>query len=155
LVEAWQKYDVGIHVLLGTFTDDGKALLYLVAQMESFDQQLHRVFGDAVIGEAGYGASFWLRFRQQASGLSTQQSAYHAYEAARLAGGSSSNSTLEMIVATTTKAFHLTHKHPEVKESPVSLRELERMLERYGPHSTERDLGHDPNLLAASEGKSK
>jgi hypothetical protein len=151
LIEAWQRYDVGVHLLVRTFADDGKALLYLVAQMENFDQRVHRVFGDATIGEAGYSASFWLSFRQQRSGLSLRQSAYHAYEAARLtARAASVDGSLEIMVATKEKAFHLTHKIPEAQECLVSLPELESMLEKYKPRDTDRDLGHFISATASS-----
>ena len=155
LLEAWQQYDVGVHLLLGTFTSDGKALLYLIAQMENTDQRVHRVYGDATIGEGGYSASFWLNFRQQAPVLSVRQSAYHAYEAARLtARPPSSGGSLEMIVASNDKAFRFTADTPEPEGSPISFLELENMLEKFGPRDTDQALGH-ANSLVATAGKLK
>jgi hypothetical protein len=155
LLEAWQQYDVGVHLLLGTFTSDGTALLYLIAQMENTDQRVHRVYGDATIGEGGYSASFWLNFRQQVPVRSVRQSAYHAYEAARLtARPPSVDGSLEMIVATNDKAFHLTAHTPEPVGSPISFSELEGMLEKYGPRDTDQALGHADSLTAVA-GKAK
>jgi hypothetical protein len=154
LLDAWQQYDVGIHLLVGTFSSDGKALLYLVAQMGNTDQRVHRVYGDATIGEGGYSASFWLNFRQQAPGRSLRQSAYHAYEAARLtARPPGLDGGLEMIVATKDKAFHLAARTPEPEGSYISLLELESMLEKFGPRDTDRALGHADSSVAAA-GKS-
>jgi hypothetical protein len=143
LVDAWQQYDAGVHLLMGTFGTDRRALLYLLAQAEDSYQRVHRVLGDATIGLGGSSASFWLNFREQEPGRNLRQSAYHCYEAARLtARPPSSDGNLEMIVATNDKAFHLTHKTPEMEGCPVSLPELERMLETYGPRPTDEGLGH-------------
>ena len=151
LLDAWQQYDVGIHLLVGTFSSDGKALLYLVAQMENTDQRVHRVYGDATIGEGGSYASFWLNFRQQAPGLSLRQSAYHAYEAARLtARPPGLDGSLEVIVATKDKAFHLTASTPEPEGCDVSLLELEMMLDKYGPRDTNEALGHVDSRIAVA-----
>jgi hypothetical protein len=157
LVEAWHLYDVGVHVIVGTFDDNGLALMYLVARIDNLGKRLHRVSspGFATIGLEAHSANYWLYHRRQVSGRSVRQSAYHAYEAARLiTGPRSAGGSLEMIVATKERAFRLTDKERELEGCPVSLLDLEKMFERYGPRDTDQDLGH-PRPLASSSEKAK
>jgi hypothetical protein len=88
----WQNYDHGTHLLVGTFDDDGHALLYFIGKQ--YDQNdaeapglvhLREYPGHATIGAGAYNAQFWLNWRQQASGQNIRQSAYHAYEASMMA----------------------------------------------------------------------
>jgi hypothetical protein len=157
LIEAWHFYDVGVHLIIGTFSDDGLALMYLVARVEGLNKRLHRLPspGIAAIGKGGHSAHHWLYHRRQVSGRSVRQSAYHAYEAARIiTRPRSAGASLEMIVATKQTAFHLTHKDRESSGCPVSLLELESMFEKYGPRDTDQDLGH-PKPSVSSSGKLK
>jgi hypothetical protein len=155
VTEAWQQYDVGFHLLVATFNDDGQALMYLIARMEDSRAWVHRLFfpGIATIGLGAHAANFWLNYRRQVWGCSVRQSAYHAYEAERLTTEPSSDVNMELVIATKEKTFHLTHDVPELDGCPVSFSELEKMFSKYGPRDT-NDLGHPKSLTPAS-GKSK
>lgn len=139
--DAWQRYDIGAHLVVTTFDDDGRALMYLVARTDDARWVHHCAFpGISAIGLGAHAAHYWLNYRQQRWACSVIQSAYHAYEALRVATSSSSSIGCEVLIATRGKMFQLTDSTPEVSECPISLKGLEDMFSRYGPQSTE-DLG--------------
>jgi hypothetical protein len=148
MLEAWQRYDVGVQALVATFDKEGQALMYMIARLEGLEGVVHRILfpGSAVIGYGVYEASFWINIRQQAWGCSTIQSAYHAYEANCFAAGTPLvRENLEIMLATTRSIFHLSEERPKLKGCPVSFDGLEAMFNRYGPHSTD-DLGFSRGL---------
>jgi hypothetical protein len=154
VLEAWQRYDVGIQLIVGTFDDDGRALMYVVARMEGIRGLVHRTLfpGVATIGHGAQSANFWLSYRRQSLGKSLRESAYHAYEATRLAlRDRGRRGRSELITATTEEAFHLTNEHPAPEGCPVSLSELETMFDRYGPRETS-DLGPSEISDSSSRG---
>ena len=115
VLDAWQRYDIGIQLIVGTFDDGGRALMYTVARMEGICGLVHRTLfpGVATIGHGAQSANFWLSYRRQALVKSLKQSAYHAFEATQLAlrdrGG---RGHAELIIATNDKAFHLSKDQP-------------------------------------------
>jgi hypothetical protein len=155
VTEAWQQYDIGVHLLVATFNDDGQAVMYLIARTENPSGWVHPSLfpGIATIGLGAYAANFWLNYRRQVWGCSVRQSAYHVYEAERLATKPSNDINMEMAIATNEKTFHLTHDVSKLDECPVSFSELEKMFSRYGPQKTD-DLDH-PKSLSSASGKPK
>jgi hypothetical protein len=153
VTDAWQRYDVGVHVLVGTFDEHGQALMYVIAQIEGFDGWVHRALfpGVATIGLGAHSARAWLDYRRQVPSRSVRQSAYQAYEARRiLAKTPSVNANLEMLFATNERVFHLDGETPEIEGCPFSLPELEKMFKKYGPRDTSQDLGHSGSLNAVA-----
>jgi 20S proteasome alpha/beta subunit len=130
LTQAWQQYDIGVHLLVATFNDDGQAVMYLIARMENPSGWVHPSLfpGIVTIGLGAHAANFWLNYRRQVWGCNVRQSAYHAYEAERLATKPSSDINMEMVIATNEKTFHLTHDVPELDECPVGLTPLTGQL---------------------------
>jgi hypothetical protein len=141
--EAWQRHDVGVHLLVATFDEQGQALLYVIAPMENTSGWVHRTPfpGVATIGLGAHAANFWLHYRRQTWACSVRQSAYHTYEAKRLATHASADVNMELIVATNRKTFHLTHDTPTSDGCPVSWSEMRPMFDKYGPQDTTA-LGH-------------
>jgi hypothetical protein len=143
LMAAWRSFDVRAQLLIGTFDDDGLALLYLIGRVEGVDGLVHlcEFPGHSAIGAGFYNADMWLNYRQQTLGLSVAQSGLHAYEASRLASSAPSvNKDIEILVATKESHFHLSSEAPSIANCPISLPWLKQMAKKYGPRST-NDLG--------------
>jgi hypothetical protein len=138
--EEWANYDPGAALIVGMFDDIGQALLYLIqhpGQYGSSWVEPESFPGHAVIGSGGYNASFWLNYRRQHLGLSLRQSAYHAYEASKMASKAPTvNDDIEIMVATKREVFHTSSKHPPKPGSPITLEQLSNLFLEYGPRST-------------------
>ena len=147
----WREYDTGASLLIGSFDDNGQALLYFVGRI--FDSNgdvsprlVHPCFfpGYRCVGIGSRNANFWLTYRGQTLGLSPKQSVYHAYEAKVMAANAPTvnDRTEVLIVSKDQKPFYFSEKLHAPKDSPVSLAELETMFLKYGPQDTRKDLGH-------------
>jgi hypothetical protein len=139
ILELWQHHDIGAQVILGTFDNDGAAVMYIIGEVEGLRGWVHQIAfpGFATIGHGSHSANFWLSYRRQTSRKSVRRSAYHAYEAMRLAlAPEDQNDVSELILATSDEILHLNKDAPEDNRCQVSLRELEEMYAQYGPHDT-------------------
>ena len=159
ILDEWQKYDHGTHVLVGTFDDAGQSFLYLVGTQYDSDGpvpglvHLQQFPGHACIGTGLYNAQFWLNYRQQHLGRNLKQSVYHAYEARIMAGKAPTvNENIEIIIATAERSWHLTAEHPEREGCEVSLLELKKMFDKYGPQNTFA-IGHQPKRSTSRTSK--
>src|SRR5205807_2019836 len=92
LLEEWHKFFLNIQLLVGTFERTGHALLYLLSQdTDQNGRLLPKVVhlcafpGYQTIGTGSENANFWLNYRRQVLGLSVERSAYHAFEAKKMA----------------------------------------------------------------------
>jgi hypothetical protein len=155
ILEDWQAFDVGAEMIVGTFDETGQALLYSIGPQ--YDKNgavqglvhLHEFPGHWSIGTGAYNANFWLNYRQHTLGRSIRQSAYHAYEAKIMASKSPTvNDNIEIVVATLEKSWLLTKETPEREGCEVSLLELEKMFNKYGPQNT-HDLGYKTNPVTS------
>ncbi len=145
VLEEWQRYSISLHMLFAMLDHEGQAYLYLVGQFGDAHGMVPKTVhlcefpGHATIGTGGDNAQFWLNYRRQALGMNVKRSAYHSYEAKRMAEKTPTvNDTVEIaVVMPGRKAYHLTEEHPQLDGCPVSLAELETMFEKHGPPETE------------------
>jgi hypothetical protein len=139
MMAEFQTYYVGAELLVGTFDDEGRAFLYFIGQLQ--DQlglvHLFQYPGYCAIGSGQYNANFWLNFRHQTLGHNIKRSAYHAYEADRMASRAPTvNDDIEIVVATSSQCFHLDRRNPTRDGCPVSLTELDALWDSYKPRDT-------------------
>jgi hypothetical protein len=117
IVAAWQAYELGAEMLIGTFDAQGQALLYHLGRTESAHGFLHLVPipGHYTIGSGAYNASLWLHRRDQHLGMSVHRSILHAVEASQFASSAPTvNSEIEMVIATKDcMAMRSTRDHSE------------------------------------------
>lgn len=129
ILEAWRTYDFGVQMLLATFGDDGRALLYFIGstgQPEAGFVHFVEFPGHFSIGAGAPNAEAWLNFRGQRLDFSVERSLYHAYEASLMAASAPSvNEQIEVDVIT--KAGF---------SSVVSFDELKALNQKYGPQNT-------------------
>ena len=152
MMASWRRYDPGYQVILGTFDDQGSAILYFVGLLEGQKGRVHLIQfpGHCAIGTGAYNASFWLNYREQNFGMPLRQCALHAYEACLMASSAPTvNSKPDILIANHSEAFCFSKERPPVGESPISFAELESLAKRYGPRST-RSLRRQPNNLRRS-----
>jgi hypothetical protein len=153
----WQTYRPDLQMLIGTFHQNGMALLYLVNRYEGSHAWVHlcQYPGHMSIGSGAYNADFWLRFRGQHLGLNLRQSAYHAYEAKVMAAKAPTvNTNIDMVLAFADRHYILSDEKPEPEGCPFSLTELVAMYPKYGPQRT-HELGHQPTPTPSVSRKSK
>jgi hypothetical protein len=142
----WMVFDMNCSLIVGTFTDEGQAILYeipSVAAIQQEDGQVKMQFvnvssfpGFCAIGTGAENANFWLCYRGHNLAHSPERSAYHAYEAKLMAESSPHvNEKIEMVIATAEGHVHLTDRKPQQGE--WSLATFKGMFEQYGPKSTE------------------
>jgi hypothetical protein len=139
MIEVWRNYEVPAQLLIGTFDDQGLALLYFLGRLEGLDGLVHLMEfpGYFAIGVGSYNANFWLNYRRQVLGMNVEQSALHAYEASRMASTAPTvNRDIEVLMATAKGGFHFSREVPNPKGSPVSLPWLVSMAKKYGPRNT-------------------
>ena len=139
MMTEFQSYDVGAQLLLGTFDDDGRSFLYYIGPLQNQPGLVHlfQFPGYFTIGSGSYNANSWLNYRHQTLGHNIKRSAYHAYEADRMASRAPTvNDDIEMVVATATQCFHLDRRKPAIDGCPVSLTELDAFWDNYKPRET-------------------
>ena len=144
VTEEWQNYRPNFEMLVGTFHENGLALLYLVRRYDEGYGWVHlcQFPGHMAIGSGSYKAEYWLNFRSQQLGRNPKQSAYHAYEAKIMAESAPTvNKNTEIVVAFADRYYRLTNEFPEQEGCPFSLPELKALYPKYGPQNTD-DLGH-------------
>jgi hypothetical protein len=140
LMAEWCSYDTHAQALIGTFDDDGLALLYYVGKLDGTEGLVHLMEfpGYFAIGAGCYNATVWLNYRGQTLGMSVGQSALHAYEASKMASSAPTvNQNIEILVATVSGQYHLSSDFPIDPNLPVSLPWLQSMAKRYAPRSTD------------------
>lgn len=153
----FQNYDAGVEMLVGTFELNGQALLYHIGPMGNTPGfvQLFEFPGFMAIGAGQYNAITWLNHRRQVLGKSVRQSAYHAYEAKRMAESAPTvNKDIEIVIATPKGSFHIMRDlevtvrgQESIEQCPVSLAELEVLYEKYQAPTTD-DLGHPKPVIS-------
>ncbi len=142
----WQHYSPELQMIVGTFLENGLALLYLIGRFFGSHAWVHlsQYPGHVTIGSGGPNADFWLKFRNQQLGNNPKQSAYQAYEAKVMAANAPTvNNNTEIVMAFKDRHYLLTDEKPQVEGCPVSLTELRALYPKYGPQST-YELGHQP-----------
>jgi hypothetical protein len=144
LTADWQQYNPDLEMLIGTFHETGIALLYRIGRFYGSFAWVHacQYPGHMTIGTGGPNAEFWLNFRNQQLGNNPMQSAYHAFEAKRMAASAPTvNKNIDLVMAFADRHYILSDEKPEVEGCPFSLAELVAMYPKYGPQST-YGLGH-------------
>jgi len=147
MMQDFQQYDIGASMLVGTFDDQGQSFLYYIGPLYGVSGFVHlfEFPGHYAIGTGAYNAEMWLNYRQQVLGLSVKQSAYHAYEAKRMAARAPTvNDDIEILIAVPNQSFHLTRQEPEKSGCPISLTEMEELFKKYETPKT-AGLGHPNN----------
>ena len=139
ILEAYQGYELGVEMLLGTFDADGRALLYFIGRKQGANGFVHLVSvpGYFTIGAGQYNSFLWLNYRGQHLGCSIDRSLLHAFEASRFASSAPSvNSEAEIVICTSKCAvLRATHDDsPDHTEFPI--KELIAEAAKYGPRST-------------------
>jgi len=139
--EAWKNYHIGAELLVGTFDDAGRALLYYIGTFADKPGWVHLLDNPAhgAIGTGSYNASAWLCYRNQAMNLGVKRSVYHAFEASRMAASAPTvNDQIELTIATKTGSSYIAKDrcYPDGPYS-VTFDELENLYSRYGPQDTE------------------
>ena len=153
----WQAYHPSLEMLIGTFHEDGRALLYLIRRYEESHAWVHlcQYPGHMAIGSGSYNAEFWLKYRAQQLGRNPRQSAYHAYEAMKMAANAPTvNKNMEIVMAFADRGYTLTAEYPEPEGCPFSLTELNAMYPKYGPQDT-FEIGHQPMKSTSQKSKRK
>jgi len=154
VTKEWQDYDPPIAMLIGTFHENGKPLLYLVERDDNGAWvHLFPYPGHVAIGAGARNANFWLTFRDQHFGMNPKQSAYHAYEAKIMASRAPTvNSNTEIVIAFSDRHYVITAEKPTTDGCPVSLEELRNLYVKYGPQNT-NELGHQPKRSISQKSK--
>jgi len=137
--EAWSRYYIGATLLIGTFDDEGQALLYYVGALEGAPGLVHfmQFPGHCSIGMGLQNADAWLNYRQQALNLGVKQSLYHAYEASRMAASAPSvNREIEITIALKDDHSYFGKDRSYPGRYMTSIVELEGMYRAYGPQDT-------------------
>lgn len=107
----WQVYSAEIELLVGTFDEEGRSLIYWIGKSYERSDLVHAVSfpGFGAIGLGSFNANMWFNQRHQKLSLSVRQSALHAYEASRMAASAPSvNEDIEILIATKERVFHIT-----------------------------------------------
>jgi len=138
LENVWPEFSIECQLIIGTFAEDGSTRLFHVKHNGSVDPVT--LPGFHTIGSGSTNATFWLTYRGQGMEMGLRRSAYHCYEAKIMAEKSPhvGKDDIEMlIVPPSGKPFLLLPGHPEREGCPVSLTEMKRMFEKYGPQNTD------------------
>lgn len=136
LLEEWRKFYVGCEVILGTFDKDGAAYMFTLDGCGGVESS--NFPGYSSIGSGSYNAQFWLSYRNQQLGAPIKQAAYHAYEAKIMAESSSFvNDKLDFLIAKLGVHFFESNTYVAPSGMPVTLAELRKLFEHYGPQKTD------------------
>lgn len=135
VLRSYRKTSLDCELLVGSLDRDGVAALFYIGSDGKVFPLAHPGF--AAIGTGSDNAMFWLSFRQQEHHMSLQRTAYHVYEAKRMAEQSPHvGKEIELLVAYAGRAFRLNARTPEQSGCPVSLTALEETWRRFGPPDT-------------------
>lgn len=133
----WPKFSIECDLIIGTFAEDGSSRLFWVQDIGL----VHPVNlpGFAAIGSGAGGALFWLCHRDQTMAMGLKRSAFHVYEAKLMAERSPhvGKDDIQLLIANREKAHVLTEDKPESPGCPISLTELKRLRDEYGPKKTD------------------
>ncbi len=138
--ESWKNFYVGATLLIGTFDDDGQALLYYVGGMQDAPGLVHfmQFPGHFTIGIGSQNAEAWLNYRNQALNLGVKQSLYHAFEASVMAASAPTvNREIEITIAMKDDTSYFGKNRNYPGKYSVSFAELNAMYKKYGPQRTE------------------
>lgn len=143
LVGDFRNYYTGAEIIIGSFHDNGMAMLYHLGSVEGTAGLVHPILfpGYVAIGAGSYNANFWLGYRRQRMSLNIDQSLLHAFEATMMASRAPSvNENTDICVVTKDQQHLFTNDIKPSRACPYSLELLRQQAEMYGPRSTE-DLG--------------
>jgi hypothetical protein len=144
--ECW-SFNLGCELIIGTFDVDGRALLYRtsrVAHEEHADSPstLVHVWGEVVpgftvVGTGSDPADLWLNYCNHTLSYSDKRSAYHAYEAKRMAEKSPHvNERIEMLMATPHRYDWIHDRGPVSGDWSIGM--FREMFDEFGPKDTDR-----------------
>jgi len=136
LDKRWQRFETNCLLIVSTFDENGIAAQFLVEPNGKVQSVM--LPGFIAIGSGQDNALFWLGYRDQNGGMGVRQSAYHVYEAKRMAEQSPhvGKGDVDLLVASNDRFFLLNKSNPAPQDSPVSLPELEEMWRKFGPSET-------------------
>jgi hypothetical protein len=121
--------------LIGAFDHNGQAFLFYLpgdGRVQNFCFP-----GFAAIGSGADNAIFWLGYRRHTLACALKRSAYHAYEAKRMAETSPHvNDRIDMIIAKKGEQINLNHRHLSVENCPVSITELSTLFKEFNVKDT-------------------
>jgi hypothetical protein len=140
--EALRAYDLNFELIIGAFDNDGRALLfqtYATPAVESDSMMVYLdtkcVPGFAAAGTAVDVGLFWLNYRDHTLSYPDIRSAYHAYEAKRMAEKSGYvNERTNMLIATASRHDWIDDNHQ--KSGNWSLDMFKKMFKKFGPRGT-------------------
>lgn len=148
----YESFDIGCDIIIVAF--DGATDQAFLFQLEGHGYLYNYTFpGFAAIGTGAGNAMFWLSYRNHHLGQSILRSAYEAYEAklmAELAEGV--NEDIQIIVANKKENFelHQAAGKNEIKDCPISLKQLKLQFQKYGPRKTDALDKVTPTLSSLS-----
>jgi hypothetical protein len=135
LLAAYQPFYVGCATIIGIFDDNGQAYLFHLPGNGIVENVTFPGF--AAIGTGAPNAVFWLAYRKQKLSFSVRRSAYHLYEAKRMAENSPHvNENIDLVVAKKGKHFLLYQDRKRMRGCPVSLVELGKMFKKFNVQDT-------------------
>jgi len=131
----WKKFTTNVLMIVSTFDENGEAIQFLV--MPDGAVQSFILPGFVAIGSGGANAMFWLAFRDQNLTMGLFQSAYHVYEAKRMAERSPhvGKDDIEIVFASSEGKYFTSARTPPPGDYPA-LAELEELWKQFGPHDT-------------------
>jgi hypothetical protein len=135
LLIEYQNFYVGCQTLVGTFGENGQAYLFNLPG----DGTVHNCTfpGFAAVGSGANNAVFWLSHRKHKFSCSVKRSAYHAYEAKRMAESSPHvNERIDMVIARKGKHFLFHQDKQEIAGAAVSVPELKKMFKKFNIRDT-------------------
>jgi len=139
IVREFQEYNAGAELIAGTFDETGLALMYYIGRYLESSALVHPILfpGYQAVGEGYSNAMMWLNYRGQRLNFSMRRSALHVYEARKMAAATPTvNDKIDALIATARGSFMLGHDLTTPQGSPVTLRELEKLANKFGPRNT-------------------
>ena len=135
ILSAYQDFYVGCQMLIGVFDHVGQVFMFYLPGDGTAQNVTFPGFG--AIGSGANNAMFWLSYRKQKLSCSIRRSAYHAYEAKRMAESSPHvNERIDMVIAQKGKHFLFHHDKPEIAGAPISMPEMKNLFKRFSARDT-------------------
>jgi hypothetical protein len=131
----FQPFYTGCQMIVGIFGESGQAFLFSIPGTGVIENVTFPGF--AAIGTGAQNAMFWLSYRQHKLSCSVRRSAYHVYEAKRMAENSPHvNKNIDLVIAKKDKHFLLYQDKKTVEGCPISIPELEKMFKKLNVRDT-------------------
>jgi len=118
ILKSWSEYNIGAHLLVGAFDDEGQSLLYSLGRyLDDLRVVTFPQFqGYSATGEGSSNALTWLDYRGQRIDMPIPQSLYHAFEASKMAAMVPSvNDEIELVYATASGHEYFTRVRQDPK----------------------------------------